>query len=273
VPSTLDELDAAAHRIITDGVRRVLIVGGDGTVMTAISAMHRAALGRPLPVFSITHAGTVGTIARSLGMRTPVLKAIEGICGERHPPTFSQPTLALDPPDGRPRIGFIFGAGLVSSFFEEYDGAGGGLGAAAAITARLFVGALLGTRYAKSVLAPTPCRLTVDGKCLGPDAWGVIVCSVLRDVGLHVRVTYRGSEDPRRPHLVATPIGPRELGANFPRVLGGKPIRGAGTFDGLVGEFRLDFDDGPGTFVLDGDTLAGSSVTVRAGPVVEMLRL
>jgi hypothetical protein len=50
-------------------------------------------------------------------------------------------------------------------------------------------------------------------------------------------------------------------------VLLGRPLRGAGTFDGLIGEARLTFTDpSGGPWVLDGDVFHSRDVTVRAGP-------
>jgi diacylglycerol kinase (ATP) len=273
VPDTVEALDAAARDLIAREVPRVMIVGGDGTVMSALTALDRARGPRPLPPVVLAHAGTVGTVARRLGSPVSVPQAVQGFCAGSLGPARTQPTLRSVDDAGRVRVGFIFGTGLVARFFEKYDAAGGGLPAAASIVARLFTGALLGTPYATGVLSPMPCRVWTDKQRLEPEAWGVIVASVLDDVGLHVRVTYRGGQDPQRPHLVATPIGPRELGFNFPRVVAGLPVRGRGTFDGLVERFRVDFGDAPGPWVFDGDTVRSRTVDVSAGPILQVMQV
>jgi hypothetical protein len=78
-------------------------------------------------------------------------------------------------------------------------------------------------------------------------------------------LTYRGGEDPERPHLVATPMRPRQLGPRAHRVLAGWPIGGPDHVDALVRRFSVRFD-AEGPFVLDGELLEASRVDVGPGP-------
>jgi hypothetical protein len=61
----------------------------------------------------------------------------------------------------------------------------------------------------------------------------------------------------------------------MPRVLRGLPIGDPGEphFDGLAGHLRMEFPDGGGPFVVDGDVRRAASVDVNAGPRVRLLRL
>jgi hypothetical protein len=89
-----------------------------------------------------------------------------------------------------------------------------------------------------------------------------------------MRVTHRGGEDPRRPHVVVSGLPPRALGPRMPRVLRGVPI-GAHPephFDDLAHELVVSFPDGPGPFVIDGDLRVAKRVAVTAGPVLRVLR-
>ena len=59
-------------------------------------------------------------------------------------------------------------------------------------------------------------------------AWSLVLASVVRDVGLGVRATYRAGESLDRFHVVASTLSPRGLATQVPRVLSGRPMRGAG---------------------------------------------
>jgi hypothetical protein len=50
----------------------------------------------------------------------------------------------------------------------------------------------------------------------------------------------------------------------------GKPLLGSENFDGLVESFRVAFPGESGPYVLDGDTFHAKSVTVRAGPTLQI---
>jgi diacylglycerol kinase family enzyme len=267
-PQSLEELEDVAGRLFRRAHPAVLVIGGDGTTMSTLTAMDRARQDRPWPTITLAHAGTVGTVARGLGFRRGLVPTVERFCDGATDAPFEQCTLRATDGDSH-RVGFIFATGFVARFFEHYDETGRGIAAAARLTARLFLGAFVGSPLARSVLTPMPCRVTANGRPLPPEAWGVVVSSVLKDVGLNVQVTYRGGESHARPHLVATPLGPRGLGANFPRVLAGRRIVGAGTFDDLVSHFSVEWERS-GPWVFDGDTHHSRRVDVSAGPVVPM---
>jgi diacylglycerol kinase (ATP) len=264
---TLEELDEAARRVVLEGASPVVLCGGDGTYFAGVTALSRAARGTPLPPLVLARAGTVSVVARNWGGQRDVVATIRRVAERPESLRYvSRPTIAVD--DGtETRIGFTFGTGLVARFFTEYERAGaGGNRAALAIALRVFVDSLRGGSYASRILSPLPCRVSVDGVPLAPAAFSLVLASVLRDVGLHMLVTHRAAEDPERPHLVASPLSPRELGPQWPRVARGKRLLGKGNFDGLVSSFRVDFPSADGPYVLDGDMFHAASVTVRAGP-------
>jgi len=251
-----------------------------------------------MPPIALAPGGTVCTVARNLetgrgSLREPwaarVVRAVrEGTATAR-----PQATLRVRDDRGGERIGFIFGAGLVVRFFEAYDAtANPGRRAAAGLVARIFAGSLLGSfamgslgRLANAVLDPTPCSLRVDGETQAAHRWSLVVASVVRDVGLHMLVPYRAGEELERFHLVASGLPPRELAAQLPRVLLGRPLTGEPRVDTLARSLRLAFEDGASGapdrklandlsgsgYVLDGDRFAARAVTVEPGPVISLL--
>jgi hypothetical protein len=173
--------------------------------------------------------------------------------------------------DGAERVGFIFGAGLVSRFFEVYEEEGAsGYRSAASIVARIFAGSFSGGALAERVLTPVPCTLEVDGVRTKADRASLVCASVVRDLGLGMRVTHRAAEEHDRFHVVATPLGPARLGPQMPLVLAGRPLRGAGNVDTLARRLDLRFE-GSGAYVLDGELLRTERVVVTAGPVLRIL--
>jgi hypothetical protein len=270
VTSSLDELDALAPRIV--GSDRVALCGGDGTFMAGVTALARVSTG-VLPPLALIPAGTVATVARHWGAAGELTAAVDrflrlgvGVLTDEHA------TLRIEA-DGVVRHGFTFGTGLVARFFDRYDAGGaGGLPAADRIFARVFAGSLFGDAYASSVLDPLPCQLAVEGRTLVPKAYSLIVSSVLETVGLGIRVTHRASEDPLRPHLVASSLPARKLGPQAPRALMGLPLRGPGGFDDLVRSFTVRFA-GSGPYVFDGDLFQAHEIQVSAGPRIAVVRV
>jgi diacylglycerol kinase (ATP) len=267
---SLAELARAAREL--DGAERVVLCGGDGTFMAGVTALVQSRGEQALPELVLAPGGTVATVARNWGQRARLLDTVRRALDPECAGTLAlRPTLRVREEQGAERIGFIFGTGLVAKFFERYYASGaGGYAAAAKIVARIFVGSFAGDAYSRAVLDPMPCTLTADGHELAPRAYSLVVCSVVRDLGLHLLVTHRAGEDPNRPHLVASPLETRALGPQAPRVLAGKPLAGEGNFDALVERFSLRFPDPQGPYVLDGDVFHARGVDVCAGPRIRV---
>jgi diacylglycerol kinase (ATP) len=274
VTKNLEELERAALAIAERPAkgRQIVLCGGDGTLMAGVTALERSFNGTPLPDLVLAPAGTVATVARNWGQTRGVLETVRRALAGELGPAALRPTLRVSELGGPARIGFTFGTGLVARFFDRYYSAGaGGYRTAARIVARVFVGSFVSDDYSRSVLDPIPCALSVDGVERPAPAYSLIVASVIRDVGLHLLVTHRGGEDPERPHLVAAPLSPRELGPQAPRVFLGRSLKGEGCFDGLVRSFSVRFSADNGPYVLDGDVFHAREVEVRAGPRIRVI--
>jgi diacylglycerol kinase family enzyme len=272
--ATSDEVELcdAARRIVESGASPVVLCGGDGTYLASVSAIARAAGSRTLPTFVLVRSGTVSTVARNWrGPKDALTTARRVVTSPESLVVTARPTLAVEDASGRRQVGFTFGTGLVASFFVEYERAGArGNLTALSIVLRVFAESFTGGPLATRILTPLPCRIAVGGADLEPHAFSLVVCSVLRDLGLHMLVTHRGGEDPARPHLVASPLLPRALGPQWPLVALGRRLLGPQNFDGLVGEFSVAFPSSDGPYVLDGDMFRSQRVTVRAGPVIRV---
>jgi diacylglycerol kinase family enzyme len=271
---TLGELDATARAIAARGTDAVVLAGGDGSYMEGLSALARA-FGDTLPAIGLAPGGTVSTIARSLGMRGRSQAWAERVLAaarDAASPVARHATLRVRDDAPSERVGFIAGAGLVANFFDLYYGAPRqGLAAAAAIAARVFAGSFVASPYARQVLDPSPCALAVDGNEHPARAWSLVLASVVRDVGLHLRVTYRAGEALDRFHVVASGLPPRALGPQMPRVLAGRPLQGEPRVDALARSLRVTFPPPRGVYVLDGDVMRAGQVRIEPGPVIRLL--
>ena len=273
---SLADIDAAARAIADAHGTTVVLCGGDGSYMAGVTALVRAFGENELPQIALGPGGTVSTVARNLGMGGSLetyAKRIVRAAIENDGDVVVHPTLHVTDDEGGDRVGFIFGAGLVAQFFDVYDSSSEqGYFSAAKIVARIFGGSFVGGALAKKILTPVPCTLTVDGKKAHADAYSLIVSSVVKDLGLHMHVTYRAAEDPKRVHLVASALGPLFLGPQLPFVVAGKRLRGKNHVDVLAECFQVGFEQ-PSGYVLDGDVLRARWVEVSAGPLLRTIRL
>ncbi len=276
---SLDELAFAAAQLAASPPDIIVLAGGDGTYGAGVTALARAFGAKELPVLAFAPAGTTCTVARNWssrrgGLFTAGSRMAAHQCrvvlddvasGRAH--AVSRPTLRVSPD----RIAFIVGAGLVARFFEVYERAGaGGYRTAAAITMRVFGGSFTGGALARDVLTPVPCAVEVDGVPAPFEEVSLLVASVVPDLGLSLRLTYRAGEERERFHVVASPLGPRALGPQMPRVLAARPLRGP-RVDALASRLRMRFPAGTGAWVADGDLVREDDVLVEPGPVVRVV--
>jgi diacylglycerol kinase (ATP) len=271
VTRTPAELAEAASSVLDGAPRAVVLAGGDGTYQAGVTALSRAAAARnvALPPLVFLRAGTVCTVARNWGSPRGVLRALERVVDRPEAlSVVARPTLAVH--DGREeRLGFIFGTGLVARFFVLYERHGaGGTATAFALALGAFAESFVDGPLAREVLTPMTCTVTIRGEPLPGSAYSLVLSSVVKDLGIGMKVTHRGGDDFDRPHLVASSLPPRRLGPQWPRVALGLPLRGG--FDDLVNDFAVEWPAEGGPYVLDGDTFTSKRVTVRAGPVIQV---
>lgn len=284
--SSIADLTSAAADIARDSPDMIVIAGGDGSYMAGVTAVAHAwaDAGRSedtLPAFALAPGGTVSTIARNWGFhgdRTRYTSRLLDAVTSGHAPAVARPTLRVRETEAEPhqieRIGFIVGAGLVSSFFEVYEREGaGGYAGAASIVARVFAGSFAGGKLAKKILTPVPCSLEIDGEPTRLDRTSLFCASVVPDMGLGLKVLHRAAEEEERFHVVATPLGPSLLGPQLPLVWAARPLVSVGptrNVDTLARHVVLRFDSDRAAYVLDGELLHAREIRVTAGPVISV---
>ena len=273
---SVDELHRVATDLAARGTDCVVLAGGDGSYMAGTSALARA-FGEKLPTLAFAPGGTASTVLRNWGFHGPkdryasqvILAAARG--GGL---VTARSTLRVRDDEGRDSVGFIFGAGLVASFFDAYYASSlQGYAGAAVIVARVFAGSFVGGTLARRVLDPVPMTLTLDGEERAPRAFSLVAASVVRNLGLHMILLYRAAHASPGVHVVASALGARALGPQLPRVLSGRPLGGEGHVDAIARDVVLHFTGSPGSgaYVLDGELLRAREVRVSPGPVLRHL--
>jgi diacylglycerol kinase (ATP) len=278
---TVNELGGIFEQLLDHGCTFVILAGGDGTFMSGVSALAAAVERRavPFPRIGLLPLGTVGTVARNFGPKGRPLELLERWLApapqENAPAVVPRPSLRVRAWRGEEtdeRVGFIVGTGLVARFFDVYEARGaGGIPLAAKIVARVFVESFGGGPLARRILTPIPCELRVDGVTSGTHAVSLLLASVVRDLGLSMKVCYRAGEEPARFHFVASSLPPERLGPRAPLVVLGRSIGGPGHIDKLASHVELRFVEGEGQFVLDGDLFRAARFTITPGPVLPIV--
>jgi diacylglycerol kinase family enzyme len=274
--SSVEDLEGITRTIAEHGDATVVFAGGDGSYMEGVTALARAFGDRALPKVAFAPGGTVCTVARNWGLRGDHVNyartLIDAIANDRVTLT-RRPTLRVSVREDGPvvtRIGFIVGAGLVSRFFEEYEAAGApGYGGAAKIVARVFGGSFVGGRLARRILTPVRCTIEIEGVAATFDRTSLFCASVVRNLGLGMRLLYRAGERADRFHVVATPLGPARLGPQMPLVLAGRSLVGP-RIDALVREALLRFPT-EDAYVLDGELFRAREIRITPGPEIDLL--
>ena len=241
----------------------LVIAGGDGTLMRVLSAWRRSAGTTRLPPLVLLPLGTVNTIAKSWnGALGPweILRRYFAGAGALS----ARPSLDIGI-DDEAYVAATFGSGLISHFFEEYAGhRRRGLGLAATIFIRTFVGSFVQDDYAMRLLAPVRGVLCFDGEVAAFEQFTLLITSVLKNVGLGLQPAYLAGSVEHQIHLIATDLDARRLGPQAWRILLGKPLIAPHLVDRLVTEFTVRFSV-PTSVVLDGEAIVARTVRVRAG--------
>jgi diacylglycerol kinase family enzyme len=275
--TSLDELGDVARGMTERRPRAVILAGGDGSYMAGATAIARAFPAGEAPPIALAPGGTVSTVLRNWGgpraaTADGAARLVRAVARGAARVT-RRPTLRVTDDRGGDRVGFIFGAGLVATFFDEYyAGATQGYAGAAAIVARIFAQSFVGGPLARRVLTPVPASLTLDGRAARPEAWSLVVATVVRDLGLHMVVARRAGERLDAFHAVASPLGPALLGPQMPLVIAGRRLLGHDHVDApSTRELVLRFPNEGQGYVLDGDVLRAREIRVVPGPAFDVL--
>jgi diacylglycerol kinase family enzyme len=288
------DLPAAFQQFRQTGVKVLFICGGDGTLMTTVSAAiaEYAAAEKPLPLFAILPGGTMNTTARNLGLSGGPADALQRLlasvraAGEkglsavpRHTQeilrvhTFEERPLGSDAAPGceRTRHGCIFGAAMGARFLAAYSRRPSLLWAAI-LGLRTIGSSLLpgGGPFARWLFERTAATLTIDGEAVSETAFRLLLASTVPDVGLGMRVPHRAGCVPGRFHLIASSLPLHKNALQLGRMQRGQPLLGQPHLDRLAQAAELRFAE-PQPLTLDGDLFTATAVRLSLGPPLQVL--
>jgi diacylglycerol kinase family enzyme len=270
---TIEALPEVAAECRQSEVDVLAVCGGDGTLGQTLSAVVHAYEGRPLPSFLPLRAGTMNTVARSIGCRAwaPERMLAEVVAGYRSGRPLGDFDHQLLSVNGQSHC-FMIGAGVVVGFLRAYyqSRVRGPLGGAQVLT-KLIVSALSGGEAARQAFEWVGARMECDGVRVPFDRFSVVYVSSIEEIGLGFRPTYRARERRDRFHVFAGPVEAVELVRCLPRIKRGVATRSRQIFDSTAERLRVAFDV-PSSYMMDGDIMpAADELLIEPGPVLRVI--
>lgn len=273
--STPEELDRAVERLRASGIDVLGIAGGDGTGHMVLTAFARAAAGAPLPALLLLRAGTMNTVAHGHGIRGAPERILRDVLARRRHGlplrTASRDLLAVEADGGPPRLGFIFGTGVVVTFLEAYYATGHPSPlTAAALLARAVGSAVVRGELARGLSRREPVRVATDGDEWPDASYLAVLAGSTPDIGFGFRVFHRFDEQPGSFHVVGVTASPLQIALSLPRIRAGWPWRRRQAQDEVARDLRLEAEGL--RFTVDGDLFGPARrVRVSTGPAIEIV--
>lgn len=272
-PQDFEALEAAARRFCEHDIDIVCVNGGDGSLHRVITAMIRAYGERPLPRVALLRAGTMNTIASSLGVRQKASEFLAYVVDRYHAgePMPQVSAWAMDIDDGA-QYGFLFGTGTVSTFLEVYYEVREPTPLRAAwLVVRAILSALFRGPLVRRLFAPVPSDMVVDGARWPRDEWVTLAAGTVDDIGFGFRPFFEAPRHPGHIHAVGFACGPWHVIREIPRFYRGQRTRSEDILDGVCTEFTIRAD-APIGYMVDGDFhRGGSELAVRVGPKIDFI--
>jgi diacylglycerol kinase family enzyme len=271
---SLQEMEALAREFRERGIDIIAVCGGDGSFFRTLSAMVRAYGNERLPQFLPLRAGSMNTIARSVGCRhgSPERVLAHMVADHRAGRPFETTERQLIQVNGE-HFGFMVGAGVVVNFLQVYYATGKpGPSTAAKLFARVIVSGLTHSALARGLLQPVQADIDCDDERVPHRRFTFIYASSITDIGLGLKATYMATRKRGFFHLLAGPILPRHVLPRLWRLRRGFPLELDQLYDNLARQVRVEFSR-PSHYMIDGDVLgAVPRLELAAGPRLTIIR-
>lgn len=270
-PEGLDALLSAVQTIKESQADILCIHGGDGTVHQVFTALWKVYGDQtPYPKIAILKGGTMNNVARSVGIglwtsaKTLLIKVAKndtvGI-QIRHPLIVNNE-----------RSGFIYGNVGITPFLQEYyTGTPPSPTKGFLMFCKIAGSALFNTTYSRTVLAPIPMTITIDGNRLPDASYTLLGISTVADIGFYFRPFYQTLSHNNILQLISTTCPPLNIVKVLHRLILGYPTNKAYILDQTGQEIHFEYPT-PQISTIDGDVYPPcSSETLRVGPAVQFL--
>jgi diacylglycerol kinase family enzyme len=251
----------------------IAVCGGDGSLQATVSAVVRVSGPTTLPAFLPLRAGSMNTVARSVGWRRGdpervLAHVLAHLRAHGAWPTTQRYLLRVNDDE----YGFMVGAGAAVEFLRFYY-AGAGRGAAAAIRClgRVASSAAAGTRLASNLFRARDGQVVCDGERLPQSRFNLIYASSIAEIGLGFKPAYRATQ--RAGHFQLLAGCPRACAFVFclPRLRRGLPLPLREWHDRLVRRVVVEFAE-PSHYMIDGEVFgAADRLRIGVGPLVSLV--
>lgn len=260
------EIEPALERLRDAGADPFAVVGGDGSVTAALTALVRVWPRDSLPRVLLAGGGTINTIARSLGARGDPAAVIERALRDGLGSS-PRPILAVSAGDAGPRYGAIAVIGVAAGFLDAYHARPTGATSAALTLGRILGSVLVDGPLAREVFAPFEARLEIDG-APRTDRFTALAAGTVRHLGLGFAPFRTAGRSADRFHWIATRATGRRLALELPAIAAGAFPRRSCLEHASPRRVRVELRK-PLRYTIDGDVFpAAPSFRIEAGPTV-----
>jgi diacylglycerol kinase (ATP) len=264
-----DLVDAVVEGALERGVGTLGIIGGDGTISSALSALHRVYGSTPLPRIALLRGGTMNTVANALGIpRRQPEELLKRLLESRSSTVVMRATIKVEG-----RLGFLFSAGVMVGFLHVLYGTrdrGQGSLRALSLLARGSWQTLTGGELIEQIETPLAATLWIDGREDPLRRYTVLAAGTVEQIGLGFRPFPRAAECEDKFQMFAFHASVQTLARQLPRIRRGQSMQKGLGFDPLAKRLEIA-TEAEFEYALDGDIYkAPNRLLVEAGPRVEI---
>jgi diacylglycerol kinase family enzyme len=265
-----DLLEAVTQGARERGVGTVGIIGGDGTVSSVLSALHRAYGTEKLPRVALLRGGSMNTIANAFGVpRKQPEELLRRLLASPSVTIIERACVKVED-----RLGFLFSAGTMVGFlralYEIPHGDRGPIGALKLLAKGSFQ-AFAGGTLIERIETPLSAVLQIDAETHPLRRYTVLAAGTIDQAGLGFRPFPLAAECRDRLQVFAFHGSIQSLARQLPSIRRGQPVAKGLGFAPLAKRLLIESDGAPIPYALDGDLHeAESTLLVEAGPKLEI---
>jgi diacylglycerol kinase family enzyme len=267
-----DMVGPALRKLGERGVDTLAVVGGDGSVHVALSALFGAWPTPALPQVAFARGGTINTIASSLGARGGPDVWLSRLLSRGAREVWTRPALRLRADDGEERCGMIYAVGAAARFLEQYyASAARGVWGAAQTLAACMGSVLVNGTLARALFAPFDARVRIDGDHYAERTFTVMAAASVRHVGLGFQPFHSAGLRKNRFHFAMTRDDGRGIALELPWHRAGVPPRRSCLTHASPAQVSIEASE-PVPYTIDGDLFPSSkTITIEATPPLRFL--
>jgi diacylglycerol kinase family enzyme len=266
-----ERVHAVAEGIRERGAGVVAIIGGDGTVSSVLTALHRAYGRARWPHIAMLRGGTMNTVANAFGIpRGTPEDLLARLLHSAARPVWPRATLEVEG-----RVGFLFSAGALVGFLDTlytHGQLGKGPVGAFSLLSMASLQALTGGPLFRKIDTPLTATLRVDDSEHPERRYMALAVGTVEQVGLGFRPFRLARECQDQFQIFAFHGSAQALVRELPKIYRGQPMTRGFGFDPLARKLEISTQTGEVAYALDGDVYKTTSpLYVGVGPKVEIV--